>query len=252
MADTARYLYAVARGIEPGELGDLRGLRGAPVEIVRHRDLDAVVGDVPMAEFDEDGLKQNLEHLPWLEEVALGHHEVVNAVAARAPTAPMRLATIFFDDDAVRDRLAELYDDLVEVLDRVDRRAEWSVKVVLPEQPLAPATTSEPTSGADFLRQRRAQAEEREARQTAGVHTAEDIHRTLCEVSVAARVLPAQDPQLTGFTGTMILNGAYLVAVEEQEAFMARLHEVEAAHGDAQIESGGPWPPYSFATLESA
>jgi hypothetical protein len=33
---------------------------------------------------------------------------------------------------------------------------------------------------------------------------------------------------------------------------MARLHEVEAAHGDAQIESGGPWPPYSFATLESA
>ena len=106
MADTARYLYAVARGIEPGELGDLRGLRGAPVEIVRHRDLDAVVGDVPMAEFDEDGLKQNLEHLPWLEEVARGHHEVVNAVAARAPTAPMRLATIFFDDDGSRDHVA--------------------------------------------------------------------------------------------------------------------------------------------------
>lgn len=252
MADTARYLYAVARGIEPDELGDLRGLRGAPVEIVRHRDLDAVVGGVPMAEFDEEGLKQNLEHLPWLEEVARGHHEVVNVVAARAPTAPMRLATIFFDDDAVRRRLAELYDELVEVLDRVDRRVEWSVKVVVPEEAPAPATTSEPTSGADFLRQRRAQADEREARESAGVRTAEEIHRALCEVSVAARVLPAQDPQLTGFTGAMILNGAYLVAVEEQEPFMARLRDVEAAHGDSRIESGGPWPPYSFATLESA
>ncbi|HEX6150029.1 GvpL/GvpF family gas vesicle protein [Nocardioides sp.] len=252
MAEAARYLYAVARGTEPAQLADVSGLRGSSVEVIRYRDLDAVVSDVPLAEFDEDALKENLEQLSWLEEVARGHHEVVHAVSARAPTAPMRLATIFLDDDAVRRRLSELYDALVEVLDRVERRVEWSVKAVAPEPAPTPVTVPEPTSGAEFLRRRRAQADEREERQDTGARAAEAIHHALSEVSVASRILAPQDPQLTGITGTMILNGAYLVAVDAQEAFAARLSEVEETHGDLRIESGGPWPPYSFATLESA
>jgi hypothetical protein len=79
---------------------------------------------------------------------------------------------------------------------------------------------------------------------------AEEVHATLSDVSVATRVLPAQDPQLTGLSGTMALNGAYLVDVGLEERFEHAVGQVRERHPDVTIESGGPWPPYSFAVLD--
>jgi hypothetical protein len=76
------------------------------------------------------------------------------------------------------------------------------------------------------------------------------VHTALAQVSVATRRLQPQDPRLTGHEGTMTLNGAYLVAVEDTDAFLARAEELRTAHDELRIEVNGPWPPYSFATLE--
>lgn len=253
MGETARYVYAVTRGLDDAALAQLRGLRDAPVSIVRHRDIVAVVTDVPLGEFDEDALKNNLEHLPWLEEIARGHHAVVDAVAAVGPTAPMRLATIFLDDAAVARRLGELHDAFAAVLDRIEGRREWSVKIVIPAvEADQGATAIRPSSGAEFLRQKKLRAGEQEDRRAAQVRTAEDVHHALAQVAVASRLLAPQDPQLTGFTGAMVLNGAYLVSGEDERVFTHRVDELERRHSDAQFERGGPWPPYSFATLEDA
>jgi hypothetical protein len=253
VGETARYVYAVTRGVDSDALAGLGGLRGAPVSIVRHRDLEAVVTDVPLEEFDEEALKRNLEQLPWLESVARGHHAVVDAVAARAPTAPMRLATIFLDDDAVRRRLDELYDEFVVALARIEGRREWSIKIIAPAlEPDSGHAPAPPTSGAEFLRQKKVRAGEREHRRAAQARTAEDVHQALSRVAVASRLLAPQDPQLTGYDGEMVLNGAYLVPGEDEGAFTGRLDELMQRHPDTQFACGGPWPPYSFATLEEA
>jgi hypothetical protein len=253
VGETARYVYAVTRGLDATALGRLRGLRDAPIGLVRHRDLGAVVTDVPLEEFDEEALKHNLEQLPWLEGVARGHHAVIEAVAAQAPTAPMRLATIFLDDDAVRRRLDELHDEFIVALARIEGRKEWSIKIIAPalEPDPDPAATP-PTSGAEFLRQKKVRAVEHEHRRAAQARTAEDVHRALSRVAVASRLLAPQDPQLTGYDGEMVLNGAYLVSVEDEEAFTGRVDGLVQRHPDTQFECGGPWPPYSFATLEEA
>ena len=67
---------------------------------------------------------------------------------------------------------------------------------------------------------------------------------------MATRILPAQDPQLTGLTGAMALNGAYLVDLERLEQFELAIGEVRTRFADVTVESGGPWPPYSFAVLD--
>ncbi len=253
MGETARYVYAVTRGLDDGALAQLRGLRDAPVSIVRHRDLAAVVTDVPLGEFDEDALKNNLERLPWLEEVARCHHAVVDAVAARAPTAPMRLATIFLDDAGVVRRLDERSDAFRRVLDRIEGRMEWSVKILAPAvEEGRDAAAIPPRSGAEFLRQKKMRVAERDERTAADARTAEDVHVALSQVAVASRILAPQDPQLTGYAGAMLLNGAYLVSVENEGAFTARLDDLLQRYPDTHFERGGPWPPYSFATLEDA
>lgn len=252
---TGRYLYAITRGVTSDAMAGTGGLDGGTLESVDHRGLTAVVSTVRLDEFGEEGLRRNLEDLAWLEKVARGHDAVVHAVAALGPTAPLRLATICLDDDGVRARLDEWHDALNEALDRVQGRMEWSVKAYArgaAEPP--PATTASPVegqgAGVAYLQRKRESTQRRMQAEERAHQVAEEIHAALAQCSVASRRLPAQDPRLTGHEGVMTLNGAYLVPVEESDAFAATLSTLSEQHPEAYLEAGGPWPPYSFAVLE--
>jgi Gas vesicle synthesis protein GvpL/GvpF len=255
MAESGRYLYAVTRDVDTSAVELIEGIGEAPVSVLEDGGLVAVVSTVDLAEFGEEGLREHLEDLGWLERVARSHDRVVQGVAQLGPTAPMRLATICLDDAGVSDRLREWHDGLHAALDRVVGRAEWSAKVYAP--PRAAQAGQEATSatdgrgaGAAYLRRKRAQSQERLDAEQQGVEAAQSIHDALGAVSVASRVLAPQDPRLTGHEGTMTLNAAYLVPVDDQEAFLAETERLAAANSQVRLEINGPWPPYSFATLE--
>ena len=250
------YLFAVGRGLESSVLSGVEGIDGAALEIVDYQGLQAVVCAVDLDEFGEVSLARNLEDLTWLEQVARAHNDVVFAVAETGTVAPMRLVTICEGEKSVRDRIEALYEDLSGALDRVEGRREWSVKVY------AATTETEPSpepvddvvevgSGAAYLRRKRAVADRRRAASDRSLHLADEIHSELAAVAVAARQLPPQDPRLTGRADPMILNAAYLISVEESAAFRALVHRVGDSHPGAAVEAEGPWPPYSFATLDA-
>jgi hypothetical protein len=253
--ERAVYLYAISRGITDSGLAGLTGLRRAPLRVVEHRGLAAVVSDVPLEEFDDEALRRNLEDLAWLEETARAHDEVVHATAVRGPTAPMRLATICLDDDSVRARLEEWHGQLERALARIDGRAEWSVKAFAPPADADPSVAPTPPgagggTGTSYLMRRKAEIAQREMASDAAAELAERLHADLSEQAVAARRLPPQDPRLSGYEATMILNGAYLVEVDGQEAFVDVVGRLSDDHPGAQLTVQGPWPPYSFATLD--
>lgn len=251
---TGRYVYAVCRGLDPSWIADTRGLDGQPLAFVEHGDLTAVVSDVPLETYGEEALPSHLEDLAWLEAVVRSHDAVVHAVASRAPTAPMRLATICFDDDGVRARLRDWAVDLGYVLDRVEGCAEWSVKVVTTPSTDATAAAADaaekPASGADYLRRKKAAAQQRAAQDSAAAAAAQQVHVELAELARGTRLLPAQDPRLSGHVGLMVLNAAYLVAHADSGAFAERLASLRAANPDVVVDGRGPWPPYSFAMLD--
>jgi hypothetical protein len=249
-----RYLFAVTRNVSRGGLSGVTGFSEAPLEVVEHRGLQAVVCDVDLTEFGEGALARNLEDLTWLEQVARTHHDVVHAVAATGTAAPMRLVTIYTDDDSVRRRLDEVGDALTESLDRVEGRHEWSVKAYVvpgatPSHP-DPEATSGGGAGAAYLQRKRAQADRRRAAGENAARTADLVYDTLARQAVAGRRLTPQDPRLTGRPELMTLNAAYLVGEADAEAFRAAVAEVAETHPDLKVETEGPWPPYSFATLE--
>lgn len=248
---TGRYLYAVCRGLDPAAAASVRGIGGEPVELVDHLDLVALVSSVPMSSFGEDGLRRNLEDLAWLEATVRSHDAVIHAAATQAPTAPLRLATICFDDAAVRARLREWYVSLTHVLDRVEGCSEWSVKVLT--RPVAePASGADdaPVSGADYLRRKRSDAARRADTHETAAATAQLVHDRLADQARASRLLSPQDPRLSGHQGTMVLNAAYLVADADAEAFGELIAGLAADSPGVVIDGRGPWPPYSFAMLE--
>lgn len=249
--DHGRYLFAVARGLAAQALQGRTGLEGAVLEVVDHRGLQAVVCTVDLSEYGEDALARNLEDLSWLEKVARTHDEVVWAVAEQATVAPMRLVTICADDASVRARVEDHHDGLVQALDNVEGRREWSVKAfAAPRAIEEPPDEAAPASGAAYLMRKKQQAERRRAAGEDAAAVADRVHAALAQGSVASRRLPPQDARLTGRTETMVLNGAYLVPDAGRDDFLALVERVREAEPTAVVEVGGPWPPYSFAVLE--
>jgi hypothetical protein len=254
MVESGRYLYAIARPFDPAALTGVQGLEGRQVRVVEHDSLVAVVSDVDLDEYGEEGLKANFERMEWLEETARRHNDVVEAVFAQGPTAPLRLATICLDDEAVRRRLDEWHHALDEVLDRVEDRVEFSVKALTqaPAPEGEPDVSAPPTSGAAYLRQKRDAARARQASEDQSVEVVENLVGALATVSVASRRLAPQDPRLTGHEGTMILNAAFLVEASRTGEFEDRVRSLTTTYDGVVIDARGPWPPYSFAMLDQA
>ena len=252
----ARYLYAVTRAMEGGALEGQTGIDGQPLAVITQSGLGAVVSDVDLASFGEEGLRRNLESMEWLERVARKHDEVVNAVARTGPTAPMRLATICLGDDGVRARLLEWRDEMTAALDRVEGRSEWSVKVVVPPPPAGtesrPADASDRGAGAGaaYLLRKRQETELRARTERDALDEAGQVYDRLARLAVAGRRLAPQDPRLSGHPGTMTLNAAFLVEDVDGHAFEEAAAEVGRSLQVGALHVAGPWPPYSFATLE--
>ncbi|SDH82911.1 GvpL/GvpF family gas vesicle protein [Nonomuraea jiangxiensis] len=248
MSDSGTYLYAVASESVPV---DVPGVAGTPVRTLTRGALVAYVSTVPLAEFGEEPLRHSLEDLDWLAETARAHHRVVEE-AARVPVAPVRLVTVYADDDQVHELLDRRGEEFLAVLFHVTGRREWGVKAYA-GQAAGPAAT--PVNGGDpgrpgtsYLSRRRESLRGREQARRLAVTRAEHIHASLSRLAVASRRHRAQDPRLSGHDEWMLLNGAYLVDVGRDEEFAALVGSLGGDGVDVRLT--GPWAPYSFTVLE--
>ena len=249
------------------DLSWLTGVGEAKVRTTNGSGLTALVSDVSLAEFGEAALRENLENLDWLDEVAREHHYVIDAAARLFPLLPVRLATVYSGDAALRDALAEHNAQLLDSLHRVGGRVEWGVKAwaapeaaagsesdARPEKPEPDAVDAEagkgsaPGSGAGlaYLKRRRAQLSAARESKTAAVNIAQAVHAELTAKANDTRLHPPQSPQLSGIRQPMLLNAAYLLDAADGVSFTAAVAGQATAHPELRIELTGPWPPYSF------
>lgn len=260
MADgsLATYAYCVVAGDARLALEGLHGVEGdRPVEIVRHGDLAAVTSRVPLAEFGAEPLKRNLNDVGWLERTARAHQAVLDRALSGGSMVPLRLCTVYNDDDAVRAMLDRERESLTAALDRLRARTEWGVKLIADPGATPPADAGDgepapklgaPGAGSAFLARKRrdrvARADTRRLTQEA----ARAIHARLREHAAAATVLRPPPRELSPGAGQLVLNGSYLVDVARAGEFRALATELGERHAASglRVEVTGPWPPYSF------
>ena len=248
------WAYCVARD-EPGLADGGTGVHpdDAPVWL-REGGLALLCSHVPAAEFGEAPLRSNLNELAWLERTARAHEAAIEAAFEGAVVVPLRLCTLFADEDGARRMLAERHDALTAALGALAGREEWSVKLLVDRERIAEelreagSDPAEAGTGAAYLLMRREERRLREAVDERAVSLAEDVHARLQERAVDARVRPAQNRELSGHEGDMVLNGAYLVERDQADGLRELVAELGARHAPlgARIELGGPFPPFSF------
>ena len=263
-----RYVYAVTGPLDAPLPAGLRGVAGTTPFTVEHAGLTAVVSLVPEDDFSEEPLRAHLEDLDWLADTARAHQSVVDALTGLTCPLPLRLATVYHDEDGVRRALAEGREEFEATLRRLDGRVEWGVKVYAsaPEPPAATATAASaapasegargsggrpgPTSGRDYLRRRRHQVTARENALNEAEQLGRSLHSALSAQAEEVRVYPAQNPKLSQAPGQNLLNAAYLVPREDAEDFVSRVEQLGAHDPTVRVELTGPWAPYSFAAAD--
>ena len=266
MADRGRgcYVYCViAAGERPPLEGQAGVDGGAGIALLAHGDVTAVVSGVPLDEFGADALRKNLEDMAWLERTARAHQAVLDRVLDHTTAiVPMRLCTIFDDEQGVREMLAREREVLLASLERVRDHSEWSVKLLVDPAAVDAAVRArgaaaapqpgEAGAGHAYLARKRAERSLRERSRDLVESAAEGIHSRLGEEAVAATLLPPQRRELSGRSGEMVLNGAYLVHRSRVDAFRAAVEELRNAHGELglEVDLSGPWAPYNFVAAE--
>ncbi|MEU0331738.1 GvpL/GvpF family gas vesicle protein [Streptomyces sp. NPDC006193] len=243
-----RYVYAVCRPFELPLQVQLTGIGGAPPALLHHHGLVAVVSTVPEADFSEEALKAHLEDLDWLAATARAHQGVIDALTTVTTPLPLRLATVFRDDSAVRTMIEAREDDFRRLLDRLAGRVEWGVKVYLEPEPAepVPAAAAKPASGRDYLRRRRERSHAQEERWQRAEAFSRSLHERLAARAEDVRLHPPQNPTLSGAAGQNVLNAAYLVPRRQSEEFVELVDRTKDEAPGIRVELTGPWAAYSF------
>ncbi|MFE2582600.1 GvpL/GvpF family gas vesicle protein [Streptomyces sp. NPDC059378] len=218
-----RYVYAVCRPFRAALQAQLTGVAGAPVGLLGHHGLVAVVSTVPERDFAEEPLHAHWADPQWRAAAARAHRGVVDALTAVTTPLPLRTATVCPDDSALRLMLETHGAEFTRALDRLEGRVEWSVNVYSEKQPTALSEEAE-----TFVTR---------------------LHGLLSRYADESCFRDPEDSMsfgAAGHAGHTVLNASYLVARTDSEQFVELVDRLKAEAPGLQVELTGPWAAYSF------
>jgi hypothetical protein len=263
--ELAYYVYGVASAGERVLPDDLEGVAAEHRPFtIEHAGLSAIASLVPLSDFDEEQLHENLNDVDWLERTARAHESVLDAALASTTVVPLRLCTIYRNEDQVREMIDRERAVFQDALRRLEGKTEWGVKLIAERGALeraaspgdSPEAKADVSPGMQYMRERGRAAQARENADRIAEEWADRVHRRVASRAAEALLNPLQNPEVSGHTGEMLLNGVYLVDEEVDEAFRAEVAALadEFRELGASVELTGPWPPYNFVkgSIEAA
>lgn len=260
MADTLWYVY----GIVPPTLDPERapeGVGDAPVTIEAENGLAALVSVLPAAEYGPVPLERNSGDVEWLGPRAVAHDRVLSWASDHAAVVPLPMFSLFSSRDAVHAMLRERAPQLSSALARAATGREYALRVYRVDAELLAVvdrlserlaelrrSADAAPPGQRYLLERKLDAERKAELRTVAQRIAGEIFDALAASALDALRSPIPQGVATDAPGTMILNGAFLVAPEGFVAFQHALSELVAAHDPSgfRFDFTGPWPPYHF------
>jgi hypothetical protein len=238
-----RYVYCVIRATQPLKFGAIGMDEQWPeVYTINHRDMAAVVSDVPIAPLDST------------RENVLAHERVNETVMREHTVIPMSFGTIFKTRDDIVELLKSAYEAFADVLAKMQDKLEFGLKVLWDRDEIVRAIEQEDEDihrlkseissqkgSTYFARMQYGRLIDSALQARSERYVAEFLSR-LRDVSVASRVNRAIGDK-------MIMNAAFLVHRDHEQAFDRRIKEIASLYDKLTFKYTGPWPPYNFVNI---
>ena len=216
------HLYALTE--HPAQLAEAAGIEDSGLRVVEVTPaVDAVVGDVAIAEGQPS------------EAAILAHAAVVEQLAAaNEALLPARFSGAYPSDDALATAIAEREPRISQGLERVRGCVEIGLRVF----DNAPPTGGKAEGSGRAYMQRRLEEVRR------AEHTAAELHDALAAAARESTSRVLATPQL-------LLSAAYLLPRSAVEPFRRAVETAERDRPGLTFVCTGPWPPYSFAMIDT-
>jgi hypothetical protein len=226
-------LYALAEAGRGARLGSLTTEAG-PLRAVRCGTLDAVIAEHPGPPARTG-------------EAAQQHAQVVAAITARLPAAPVRFGSWHADERSLRTAVDARADELRARVLAVGDAVEFLVRpAVDATSPTGPMATPIPTDAAPAGAPGRAYLEGRLAQAQATRDRDRDAAARLLAVTAPLEPLAREHRLGRGRAG---IERCFLVARGDADRFAELLRELTAG---TDLLAAGPWPPFTFAAADAA
>ena len=242
-ANEGKYVYCVIKSEHALSFGTLGiGVEPAEVHTVHYREIAAVVSGTPMVALD-----------PTRDNV-LAHQRVNETVMQDHTVIPMSFGTVFKTDDDIIELLRSAYDAFSDVLNKMQDKFEFGLKVLWDRDLIIHEIEAEDEDirrlkgeissqkGSTYFARMQYGRLIDAALQARSERYVNEIFEALRDVSVASRSnKPIGD--------RMIMNAAFLVARNVEQAFDARVRDIGQRYDKLTFKFTGPWPPYNFVNI---
>jgi hypothetical protein len=216
-----------------------------------------VVASAPLAHYDAAAIDARLRDLDWVGGRAAEHEAVVEHAAAIGTVVPMKLFTLFSNDDRALEHVRKMRRSLDRVVERIAGCEEWGLRILRDDaraarasaaaiEARAPRTASgKAPSGKEFLLRKKAIEEEKKTAGTRGLAEIEALYDEVAAVARRSLRRPAPNRDLAG---RVLLDAVFLVptpAVKQVKALVGAAAKKIVGEG-FDLTLTGPWPAYSF------
>jgi hypothetical protein len=251
------YVYAVTRQAATPDAEAIDGSRHFGVASAA--DIHAVFTPVSAEELSQEVIDRRAGDLEWLGAIGYRHQNAVSALMKETALVPLRAFTLFSSEQALRAYLEENRALLRKALDRLDGKQEWTLRIELEPSKWSEALAgrvaslrqmqddiASASSGKAFLLRKKLEEEKKRASRTAEEELVGEIEQAVLARLRCETVAESRARREGGFPQiNVLLNRDEEALLQELEAELGTRYAAEGV----TLALSGPWPPYTFATM---
>jgi hypothetical protein len=256
------YVYAIARAEHPYP-ERVEAIDGSDlIDVVTAGDLAAFVTPVDDVDFSQGVIDARAKDVEWLGATGYRHQSVMNALMHGGTIIPLRAFTLFGSDESLQGHLESERARFGKLLDRLDGKQEWTLRVEFDPQRWSEALVRRVDSlralseeivsasaGKAFLLRKKLDDEKKKASREAEQQVMAEIEIAIMDKLACDTVAETRQQRSGAFPQINVLLD------RDEEARLEELRDDLATRYAAEgvsLALTGPWPPYTFAVTTDA
>jgi hypothetical protein len=244
------YVYAIGRAGHP---------RPDDVQVLESGPLAAFYAPVNADDYSQEAIDARSKDVEWLGAIGYRHQEVMAKLMRGGTVIPLRAFTLFANEGSLRAHLDGQRELFAKILDRLDGKQEWTVRIEFEPQKWSDAlvdrvdslkslTTeiAQASSGKAFLLRKKMDEERKKASREAEQQIVGEIESTILGKLACDSVAESRQQRSGAFPQiNVLINRDEESRLEELRQDLEKRYAAEGV----TLALTGPWPPYTFASL---
>jgi hypothetical protein len=253
------YVYAVTREAVTPDAEAVDGSRRFGTADAHG--ISAVFTPVDAEAFSQEVIDRRAQDLEWLGAIGYRHQAVMGELMKLTSIVPLRAFTLFSGEEALRRYLDEQREPLAKALQRLDGKQEWTLRIELDPSKWSDALTTRVASlrdlqndigaanpGKAFLLRKKLDDEKKKASRAAETDLVGEIEQAVMAKLGCETVSELRERRDGAFPQINVL-----INRDEESLLQELAGELGERYAGEGVTIGvtGPWPPYTFATMNA-